>query len=129
MIQRFTISFVGVLAVFGLAPPTFADSNCGQFDTGCVSAPIDTFTKKQVENLGGTFFLLEKCGSFGLCDLDKLVGPQGPICSPNLPDEICAALIPTTIPAVSEWGVAVMALLGVITGTLVLMRLRTMLST
>ena len=131
MIQRITISFVGVVAVFGLAQPTFGDANCAQFAAACAHAPIGTFTQEQVEGLGGTFVALMKCGG-GDCEEDKTAGPAT-FCSPNLDENICTQLIgpPNTgeVPAVSEWGVAVMALVVVTIGTIVLMRRRTMVST
>ena len=133
MIHRFTIPFVGVVAVFGLAQPTFGDHNCARFANfdACASAPIGTFTQQQVEALGGTFVELQECHQFlGSCDQTKGMGNPA-ICSDNLPKQTCIDLLGplAPIPTVSAWGMAVMSLLAVTAGTVVLMRRRSMVST
>ena len=142
MTRRFAIPFVGVLASFGFAQPTFGDHTCAQFTvpiiqrTACFSRLSGTFCRQLAEQFGGVIMLDAVCtwdGFDGTC-LSKDPGDGGPdpICSDNLDDVsegLCGTLRAATCPTVSEWGMAVMALLVITTGTIVFARRRAMLST
>ena len=118
MITWRTIAITGGVSLFTLGSKVIGDHHCCEFPSACVSAPIGTFSAAGCQVRGGVFHLSIQCSQgSGQCTAIKS-GGSPPICSdPGSSD--CAALLgPDVVPALSEWGLAGVAMLVMIVGSI-----------
>jgi len=116
-------AYVAVAAV--LATPlgvAVAADQCCEFalPNGCASGP--GVTAPACTAAGGVFVANQTC-SFATKNCGAKDANASPICVDLPEDKLCATLL-GGIPTVSEWGLAVMALLVLTAGTVVVMRRR-----
>jgi len=115
--------YAAMVSVFTI--PTgaaLAADNCCEFTTpfGCASAP--GLTAPICTGAGGVFVASQTCDSVTHNCVAKIPN-SAPVCDDPPEDKLCAALL-GGIPTVSEWGLAVMAILVLTAATVVIMRRR-----
>jgi len=129
-----TLRFALVVAVGALAlagSPVLADHNCCEFDlpSGCASGPL--VTAASCTAAGGAAFIADReCSpATGNCEVKTGSPPEHVCCTEDCvgnmtADPVRECFRALDIPTMSEWGLAVLALLTLTAATVVIMRRR-----